>query len=114
MSRGGTLIQDIRSQVPDAIKHEQGPPRDRPSHRIRLSENTRLSSIAGAVDALVNSIITRRSSRSARIWCRAWSTDGVIEALEDPRPDGLSSLFNGTGAWLAEGSLFPNACSGRL
>src|SRR5881396_3112987 len=30
--RGGTLIQDITSQVPEAIKHEQGPPRERPSH----------------------------------------------------------------------------------
>src|SRR4051794_27977754 len=43
VSRGGTLIQDINSQVPGAIKHEQGPPRDRPSHRISLSENTKLS-----------------------------------------------------------------------
>src|SRR5215813_332188 len=47
VSRGGTLIQDINSQVPGAIKHEQGAPRDRPSHRIRLSENTKLSDIAG-------------------------------------------------------------------
>src|ERR687890_59854 len=45
VSRGGTLIQDINSQVPNAIKHEQGPPRDRPSHRIRMSENTRISEI---------------------------------------------------------------------
>src|SRR5215217_9551793 len=51
VSRGGTLIQDIRSQVPGAIKHEQGPPRDRPSHRIRLLENSKLSKIAGTVDA---------------------------------------------------------------
>jgi len=29
VSRGGTLIQDINSQVPDAIKHEQGAPRNR-------------------------------------------------------------------------------------
>ncbi|MGH9966956.1 MAG: gamma-glutamyl-gamma-aminobutyrate hydrolase family protein, partial [Pyrinomonadaceae bacterium] len=32
VSRGGTLIQDISSEVPRAIKHEQGAPRDRPSH----------------------------------------------------------------------------------
>src|SRR5678816_1202976 len=35
VSRGGSLIQDIKSQLPDAIKHEQGPPRDRPSHTIK-------------------------------------------------------------------------------
>src|SRR5215211_8581140 len=45
VSRGGSLIQDIRSQVPEAIKHEQGPPRNRPSHRVRLLETSKLSNI---------------------------------------------------------------------
>jgi putative glutamine amidotransferase len=88
VSRGGTLIQDINSQVPNAIKHEQGPPRDRPSHRIRLSENTRLSDVAGALDALVNSHHHQAiESLGADLVATAWSTDGVVEALEDPRPD---------------------------
>lgn len=88
VSRGGTLIQDINSQVPNAIKHEQGPPRDRPSHRIRLSENTRLSGVAGALDALVNSHHHQAvESLGADLVATAWSTDRVIEALEDPRPD---------------------------
>ena len=88
VSRGGTLIQDINSQVPDAIKHEQGPPRDRPSHRIRLNENTRLSSIGGVVDALVNSHHHQAiESVGADLVATAWATDGVVEALEDPRPD---------------------------
>lgn len=88
VSRGGTLIQDISSQVPDAIKHEQGPPRDRPSHRIRLLENTRLSTIAGAVDALVNSHHHQAiESVGANLVATAWATDGVIEAMEDPRLD---------------------------
>lgn len=87
VSRGGTLIQDINSQVPGAIKHEQGPPRDRPSHRVRLSENTRLSSLAGAVDTLVNSHHHQAiESIGADLVATAWSTDGVVEALEDPRP----------------------------
>lgn len=88
VSRGGTLIQDINSQVPSAIKHEQGPPRDRPSHRIQLNENTRLSGIAGALDAVVNSHHHQAvESIGADLVATAWSTDGVIEALEDPRPD---------------------------
>jgi putative glutamine amidotransferase len=88
VSRGGTLLQDINSQVRDAIKHEQGAPRDRPSHRIRLGENTRLSSIAGAADALVNSFHHQAiESIGANLVATAWATDGVIEALEDPRPD---------------------------
>ena len=88
VSRGGTLIQDINSQVPDAIKHEQGAPRDRPSHRIKLNENTRLSNIGGAVDALVNSHHHQAiESVGANLVATAWATDGVVEALEDPRPD---------------------------
>jgi putative glutamine amidotransferase len=88
VSRGGTLIQDIRSQVPEPIKHEQGAPRDRPSHRVRLQENTKLSSIAGTVDAVVNSHHHQAiESVGANLVATAWSSDGLIEALEDPRPD---------------------------
>ena len=88
VSRGGTLIQDIRSQVPDAIKHEQGVPRDRPSHRVRLLGEHKLSSIAGTLDAMVNSHHHQAiESVGANLVATAWATDGVIEALEDPRPD---------------------------
>ena len=88
VSRGGTLIQDIKSQVPDAIKHDQGVPRDRPSHRVRMLENTKLANIAGAADAIVNSHHHQAiESVGADLVATAWSSDGVIEAIEDPRPD---------------------------
>ena len=88
VSRGGTLIQDIRSQVPDAIKHEQGPPRERPSHRVRMLEKTKLADIAGSHDAIVNSHHHQAiESIGADLVATAWTTDGVIEAIEDPRPD---------------------------
>src|SRR5215212_7493361 len=88
VSRGGTLIQDIRSQVPEAIKHEQGPPRDRPSHRIRLLESSKLSNIARSVDALVNSHHHQAvEGIGANLVATAWANDGIVEALEDPRPD---------------------------
>jgi len=88
VSRGGTLIQDIDSQLPEAIKHEQGAPRDRPSHRIHLAEDTRLASIAGAESVLVNSHHHQAiETLGADLAATAWSTDGIIEALEDPRPE---------------------------
>jgi putative glutamine amidotransferase len=88
VSRGGTLIQDIRSLVPDAINHEQGAPRDRASHRVRLSERSKLANIAGTLDAVVNSHHHQAiESVGANLIATAWSTDGVIEALEDLRPD---------------------------
>ncbi len=88
VSRGGTLIQDIGSQVPDAIKHEQGAPRDRPSHRITMLENSKLSKIAGSLDSVVNSHHHQAiESVGADLIATAWTSDGIIEALEDPRPD---------------------------
>ena len=88
VSRGGTLIQDIGSQVHGAIKHEQGVPRERPSHRVQISENSKLSQIGSVADALVNSHHHQAiESVGANLVATAWSTDGVIEAVEDPRDD---------------------------
>jgi putative glutamine amidotransferase len=88
VSRGGTLIQDIASQLPEAINHEQGVPRDRPSHRVNLAEKTRLANIAGVESLIVNSHHHQAiETLGADLTATAWSADGIIEALEDPRPD---------------------------
>ena len=88
VSRGGTLVQDIRSQVPDAIKHEQGVPRERPSHCVKLLEDTKLANIAGTLDAAVNSHHHQAiESVGADLVATAWTADGVVEAVEDPRRD---------------------------
>jgi putative glutamine amidotransferase len=88
VSRGGTLIQDISSQVPDAIKHEQGVPRDRPSHRVNLAEQTKLAKIAAVENLLVNSHHHQAiETLGADLVATAWSPDGLIEACEDPRAD---------------------------
>jgi putative glutamine amidotransferase len=53
-----------------------------------MSDNTKLSGIASAVDAIVNSHHHQAiESIGADLVATAWSTDGVVEALEDPRPD---------------------------
>jgi putative glutamine amidotransferase len=88
VSRGGTLIQDIESHVSDAIKHEQGAPRDRASHRISLTEKTKLAKIAESESLAVNSHHHQGiETLGADLIATAWSADGIIEALEDPRPD---------------------------
>ncbi len=86
--RGGTLIQDIESQRPKSLKHEQGAPRDRKSHRIKLAGATSLSLITGAETALVNSHHHQAVDTVGRNLIEtAWSADGLIEAIEDPRPE---------------------------
>src|SRR6185503_8990151 len=88
VSRGGTLIQDIRSQVPHAIKHEQGAPRERPSHNVSVPAGSKLNQIINTEDLLVNSHHHQAiETLGADLVATAWSTDGVIEAFEDPRPD---------------------------
>ncbi|HYY57277.1 MAG TPA: gamma-glutamyl-gamma-aminobutyrate hydrolase family protein [Pyrinomonadaceae bacterium] len=88
VARGGTLIQDIASQMPEAIKHQQGAPRDRRSHRVRLLEGSLLEQLAGAQQAPVNSHHHQAIETVGReLLATAWTADGLVEALEDARPD---------------------------
>lgn len=84
--RGGTLIQDIESQMPGAIKHQQGAPRDRQSHRVRLLEGSLLAELAGRESALVNSHHHQAIETVGRdLLATGWTADGLVESLEDPR-----------------------------
>jgi putative glutamine amidotransferase len=86
--RGGTLIQDISSQMPGAIKHEQGAPRDRPSHRVRLLEGSVLAALADSEATFVNSHHHQAiETVGNNLMATAWTSDGLVEALEDPRDD---------------------------
>lgn len=88
VARGGTLIQDIGSQVPEGIKHEQGSPRDRWSHSVRLMEGSKLAGIADDQKLLVNSHHHQAVGElGENLIATAWSLDGLIEALEDPRSE---------------------------
>jgi putative glutamine amidotransferase len=86
VARGGTLIQDINSQVSSAIKHEQGVPRDRPSHKITLKTDSRIGQIAATEEALVNSHHHQAiANLGENLVAVSWSSDGLVEAVEDPR-----------------------------
>jgi len=86
VARGGTLIQDINSQVSSAIKHEQGVPRDRPSHKVTLKSDSRIGQIAATEEALVNSHHHQAVSNLGEdLAAVSWSSDGLVEAVEDPR-----------------------------
>jgi putative glutamine amidotransferase len=88
VSRGGTLIQDIASQVPKAIKHQQGVPRDRPSHAVELGKGSLLSSLALEERAFVNSHHHQAVEKlGENLVATAWTSDGLIEAVEDSRPE---------------------------
>jgi putative glutamine amidotransferase len=87
VSRGGTLIQDIASQLANPIKHEQGVPRDRPSHRVKLAKASLVSELAESEKALVNSHHHQAIQNVGReLVATAWAADGLVEAVEDSRP----------------------------
>lgn len=89
VSRGGSLFQDIGTQVPEAIKHEQGEPLDRDSHRVTFTERSLLGQIAldGKSEFIrVNTHhhqAIKRIGEHLRVSARA--IDGIIEGIEDTR-----------------------------
>lgn len=86
--RGGNLVQDITTQLPTAIKHEQGAPRDRPSHTLRLDKNSLLAALAKDENVVVNSHHHQAIENVGKdLKATAWASDGLIEAVEDVRPN---------------------------
>ena len=84
--RGGSLIQDIASEVPKAHKHEQGAPRDRHSHHVNIRPESLLASLSGEVRSLVNSHHHQALEQIGEgLQASAWSSDGLVEAVEDAR-----------------------------
>lgn len=86
VARGGKLIQDIASEVDGAIKHEQGAPRERRSHKVRLARKSVLTHDDKSLEAYVNSHHHQAvDTVGANLRATAWAADGLIEALEDMR-----------------------------
>jgi putative glutamine amidotransferase len=84
--RGGSLIQDISSEVPRAHKHEQGAPRDRRSHNVKIRPESLLESLAGELLVPVNSHHHQALEQLGEgLQASAWSSDGLVEAVEDTR-----------------------------
>lgn len=83
VASGGKLIQDIRSEFPDALTHESQPTA-RLRHPVIVHEGTKLASIIGAGEIDVNSThhqAVRTVGRGLSIVAHA--PDGIIEAIED-------------------------------
>jgi putative glutamine amidotransferase len=84
--RGGTLIQDIETQVQGALKHEQGAPRERRSHAVKIRPDSLVARLAGGEELRVNSHHHQALETIGRdLQATAWSADGLVEAVEDAR-----------------------------
>ncbi|TDI65948.1 MAG: gamma-glutamyl-gamma-aminobutyrate hydrolase family protein [Alphaproteobacteria bacterium] len=82
---GGTLIQHIPDEIPDALAHEQTNPRDEASHEVEIVPGSRLYDIVGAGTLAVNSAHHQAVKEVApSLAVNARAPDGVIEGIEDP------------------------------
>lgn len=81
---GGTLIQDIPSQIPGSLRHMQLPvDRSEPSHSVELVKGSCLCEVYGKETILTNSFhhqCIRDVAPGFSVTARA--KDGVIEAIE--------------------------------
>jgi putative glutamine amidotransferase len=85
---GGTLWQDIPSQVPSANGHSFDMPMDECSHYIDLVSGTRLHRIFNKQKILTNSFHHQSIKDLAPgLVISARSSDGIIEAVESTDPE---------------------------
>lgn len=85
VSLGGTLYQDITSQVPDAIGHQQKAAKFTNSHRIVLQPQSLLGGILGQQSIWVNGKHHQAIKDPAPdLAIDALAPDGVVEAVHHP------------------------------
>jgi putative glutamine amidotransferase len=86
VARGGTLYQDIPSDIPGALNHNESTDRQDMrylAHPILIDSDSRLADLLGATEAMVNTLhhqALRDIAPALRVTARA--PDGVIEAVE--------------------------------
>jgi putative glutamine amidotransferase len=85
---GGTLIQDIPSERPGALSHDEGGRQSARVHPVEIEGGTRLAHIFRASTLQVNSFHHQAPDRVAvQLEIAARAPDEIIEAIEWPKPD---------------------------
>jgi putative glutamine amidotransferase len=85
VAAGGTLYQDIASQVPGSLKHDYWPdyPRNLLPHQVTVSSDSHLAAILGGTQVAVNSLHHQAIKDPAPDFTVvARSPDSLIEAIE--------------------------------
>lgn len=82
MALGGTLYQDIPSEIKTTLPHRQTEPKDAPSHEVQLLDGAPLKALTGKNRIPANSFhhqAIKRLGEGLRVM--AVADDGVIEAV---------------------------------
>lgn len=80
---GGTIFQDINTNIGNPINHEQQAERAEPTHEVEIDLNSRLYQIVSRTNIRVNSMHHQAINMLApSLKIVATTSDGVIEAVE--------------------------------
>ncbi|MGH7638508.1 MAG: gamma-glutamyl-gamma-aminobutyrate hydrolase family protein [Gemmatimonadaceae bacterium] len=80
---GGTLIQDIASERPNALRHDRSSERTTRVHDVRIETDSRLARAVGASDIVVNTSHHQAvDSVPPELRVSAHAPDGIIEGAE--------------------------------
>jgi putative glutamine amidotransferase len=110
VSQGGTLYQDIPSQVKDSIGHSQKADKSVLAHSVRIEHGTLLHIILKKREVWVNAKHHQAIKDVAPgFTVSARSRDGVIEAVEHPSKQFVIGV-----QWHPEGTWRNDLCSRRL
>jgi putative glutamine amidotransferase len=88
VARGGTLVQDIPTELPGALQHRVPEPRDARAHDVALTSQSLLHRVLGSPRAARVGVNSRHhqaiGALGSGLAVTAVASDGVIEAVEDP------------------------------
>ena len=85
IARGGSLYQDIPTQIPSELKHTADPSVEIPTHGINIVPDSPLHKLVGSEQFTVNSFHHQAIKDLAPgLVSMATATDGVTEAIYDP------------------------------
>lgn len=88
VAMGGTLLQDVPTERPSEIVHDQKADQHVRTHGLRVSGGTRLSDALGATELHVNSYHHQAVDRVAPgLVVTATAPDGLVEGVEAADPD---------------------------
>ena len=80
---GGSLFQDINTQIENSIKHRQEAPASYGTHSVKLEPDSRLGAIFGEDVIIVNSFHHQSVNEPGDgIILTAWAFDEVIKGFE--------------------------------
>ena len=85
---GGTLVQDIPSEIPGALGHEAREDRSARVHDVKIDEGSRIAQAVGETDITVNSLhhqSVRDVAPGLKVTAKA--PDGIIEGIESASDD---------------------------